>query len=51
MWMNIHGHSVAYGVPAFNNHGVWLRATSTGGKQYTGKALETAKETFRTRLI
>ena len=37
--MSIHGHSVAYGVPVFNDHGVWLRATSTDGKQYTGNTL------------
>jgi hypothetical protein len=51
LWMTIHGHSAAYGVPAFNVRGVWLRATSTDGKKHTGKALETAKEAFRTRLI
>ena len=44
LWMNIHGHSAAYDVPAFNDRSVWFRATSTGGKQHTGKALETLTE-------
>ena len=49
--MNIHGHSAAYGVPAFNDHGVWFRATSTGGTKLRGSELLAAQEKFRTSLI
>ena len=50
--MQLHGHNVnaAYGVPAFNQKGVWRQATSKQEK-LTGAALDGAQDAFRTRLI
>ena len=55
LWMQLHGHSAAYGVPAFNQKGVWRQATSKQKAgvwtKLTGAALDGAQEAFRTRLI
>ena len=50
--MQLHGHNVnaAYGVPAFNQKGVWRQATSKQ-ENLTGAALDGAQAAFRTRLI
>ena len=51
LWMQIHGHSPAYGVAKFNDNGVWLRKATRDGTKLTGDDLTTAQEQFRTRLV
>ena len=51
LWMELHGHTAAYGVAAFNNKGVWDRAISKDGTKLKGKELLAAQERFRASLI